>query len=258
MTVKFDVKDNVAYVTIDRPERMNAVDAPTEEALEKIWCEIEDNMDIHCVVLTGAGEKAFSAGADMKSPGNFSGLEYWARSSPNGFGGIALRDTLNVPVIARVNGVALGGGFEMILGCDIVVATDESSFGLPESRVGRLALAGGMVLLQRQIPEKIAAGIILSGRRISASEAYQYGLVNDVVAREDLDATVQNWVDDIKLCAPLSVRALKDTIRNTAHMKPKEAQFNRTETLVAALVSNDSEEGVQAFIEKRPPVWSGK
>ena len=258
MTVKFAIKDNVAYVTIDRPERMNAVDQPTEEALEKIWCEIEGNKNIYCVVLTGSGEKAFSAGADMKSPGNYTGLEYWAHLSANGFGGIALRDTLNVPVIARVNGLALGGGFEMILGCDIVVATHDSSFGLPESRVGRLALAGGMVLLQRQIPEKIASGIILSGRRISASEAYQYGLVNNVVARESLDATVQSWVDDIKRCAPLSVRALKDTIRNTAHMKPKEAQFYRSETLVAALVSNDSEEGVQAFIEKRPPLWSGK
>ena len=258
MSVKFEIKDAVAYVTIDRPKRMNAVDGATDEALEKIWQKIEADDSLRCVVLTGGGERAFCAGSDVKAAGDKTGLEYWAESNPNGFGGIALRDSLKIPLIARVNGFALGGGFEMVLGCDIVIATNTSFFGLPESRLGRLALAGGMVLLQRQIPAKIAAGYLLTGRRMSADKAYQYGLVNEIVAPEDLDACVQKWVDDIKLCAPLYVRALKHTIDNTSRLPAKEAQGLRTPELIKALQSKDSEEGVKAFIEKRAPQWRGE
>src|SRR5690606_18532271 len=152
MRVLFTVADHVARVTIDRPERLNAVDAPTEKRLEEIWRAIEADRDIRAVVLTGSGERAFSTGADMKGGSGASGLEYWAAPRPGGFGGIALRETLDVPVIARVNGHALGGGMEMVLGCDIVVAASNATFGLPEPRVGRLALDGGIALLTRRIP----------------------------------------------------------------------------------------------------------
>jgi crotonobetainyl-CoA hydratase len=213
---------------------------------------------VRVVVLTGAGERAFCAGSDMKSSDSRSGLEYWAAARPGGFGGIALRETLDVPVIARVNGVALGGGFEMVLGCDIVVACDDASFGLPEPRVGRMPLDGGMTLLARQIAFRPAMGILLTGRRVSAREAVTLGLINEAVPRADLDATVDRWVGEILACAPLSVRAIKQVVRRTAHLTAREAQAQKLPALIDALQSDDAREGVQAFREKRPPVWKGR
>ncbi len=257
MTVRLDIAGHVARVTIDRPEVLNALDAAAEAELEAIWQLLEADRDVRAVVLTGAGERAFCTGADMKSVGR-SGLEYWAAARPAGFGGIALRSTLDIPVIARVNGHALGGGFEMVLGCDLVIAAETASFGLPEPRVGRLPLDGGMVLLQRQVPHRQAMGMLLTGRRIAAAEARAMGLVNEVVPRAELDAAVDRWLADILACAPLSLRAIKQTVRRTAELAPAAAQAMRLPALIECLQSADGEEGVRAFREKRAPVWSGR
>lgn len=257
MSVRYALVDHVARITIDRPDVLNAVDEKTEKELQKIWREIESDRNARVVVLTGAGEKAFSVGADMKNVGK-SGLEYWAEERPGGFGGIALRTSLDVPVIARVNGYALGGGFEMALGCDLVVACEEAQFGFPEPRVGRMPLDGGMVLLTRLVPEKWALGVLLTGRRVSADEARQMGLVNEVVPRKDLDVAVDRWANDVLACAPLALRAIKQSVKRTAGLSPQEAQAARLPAIVEALQSEDAEEGVRAFREKRPPKWRGK
>ncbi len=258
MSVVFTLEAGVARVTIDRPDRMNAVDAATEIELERIWRTIEADQSVRCVVLTGAGDRAFCTGADLKSDTEKTGLDYWASLSENGFGGIAMRRSLNIPVIARVNGLALGGGMEMVLGCDIVIACEDAKFALPEATVGRLPLAGGMVMLQRLIPQNIAAGLMMTGRRMSSREAAAYGLVNAVVAAEDLDQEVDRWVSDIVSCAPLSIKAIKQTIRQTAHLSPMEASSLKHPELIAALESEDGNEGVMAFREKRPPQWKGR
>ena len=258
MPIRFTVKDYVARVTIDRAEVLNAIDVASEHELRRIWNEIEGSREVRVVVLTGVGERAFSAGADMKGGSGASGLDYWANERPGGFGGIALRETLDVPVIARVNGHALGGGMEMALGCDLIVAAEEATFGLPEARVGRMPLDGGMTLLQRQVPFRQAMGMLLTGRRISATDAFRIGLINEVVPRAELDAAVERWVDDILACAPLSVRAIKQVARRTAHLTAKEAQAARLPAVVAALRSKDAEEGVRAFVEKRKPIWRGE
>jgi enoyl-CoA hydratase/carnithine racemase len=257
MSVRLVIDQHVATVTLARPDALNAVDLATEGELQRIWTELEHNRDVRVVVLTGEGERAFCVGADLKNP-SVSGLEYWAAPRPGGFGGIALRETLNVPVIARVNGYALGGGFEMVLGCDLVVACEEASFGLPEALVGRMPLDGGMTLLQRQIPYRQAMAMLMTGRRVSAREALDMGLVNEVVPRAELDTAVDRWVQALLACAPLSLQAIKQVVKRTSTLSPADAQALRLPALVAALESDDANEGVRAFQEKRKPVWSGR
>ncbi len=255
MSIDLDVSGGVARVTLNRPDRRNAIDRPAEAALRQIWERIESDPDIRCAVLTGAG-RTFCAGADMKEEG-VDGLEYWADADAWGFGGIALGGRLSVPLIARVNGPALGGGFEMVLGCDLIVAADSAVFGLPEPRVGRVPL-DARVALPRLIPRAPALGVLLTGRRIAAAEALGYGLINQVVPDDELDGAVDAWIADVLACAPLSLRAIKRSVYDTAHLSVSEARNARLPGLTAALRSRDAEEGVAAFREKRPPVWTGR
>ena len=257
MTVHYEIVEHVAQVTIDRPELLNAVDQATEDEMQRIWREIEGRRDIWCVVLTGAGERCFSSGADVQEAvkSGRSGFEYWSMEREGGFGGIATRLTLNVPVIARVNGGAYGGGFEMVMGADIVVAADHAKFGLTEPRLGFLPLDGGMVMLPRLIPAKHAMGMLMTGRRVTAEELAGYGLINEVVPMAELDDAVTRWVDQIKLCSPRSIRAIKQVVRNTSHLAPYVAMGQRLPALMDSLNGPDSDEGSRAFVEKRTPNW---
>jgi crotonobetainyl-CoA hydratase len=163
--------------------------------------------------------------------------------------------TLHVPVIAAVNGHAIGGGLEMVLGCDIVVAAEGARFGLSEPRVGRIPLDGGVFQLVRQLPYRLAMSMLLTGQQISAAEAYRYGLINEVVARERFAEAVQRWVDEVLACAPLSLRAIKEMVLRAEAMRVEDATRMRLPWLIEALDSDDAVEGVRAFREKRKPVW---
>ncbi|GAA2434271.1 enoyl-CoA hydratase-related protein [Actinomadura vinacea] len=257
--VRYERDGHVARVTIDRPHVLNAVDEATTARLNEIWADVETDRDVRAVVITGGGDRAFSVGADMSAGAvTTSGLEYWSRLDPGGFGGLSLRRTLDVPVIARVNGYALGGGLEMVLGCDIVIAAEHAQFGLTEPRVGRIPLDGGVFQLVRRVPHTQAMGLLLTGRRVPASEMFRMGLVNEVVPAERLDEAVGRWTADVLACAPASLRAIKQMVTHGAGLTPHEAHGLRVPALVEALDSDDAREGVRAFQDKRPPMWSGQ
>jgi crotonobetainyl-CoA hydratase len=249
---------HVAWVTINRPERSNAIDAATQDELRETWEEIECDRDVRAVVLTGAGDRAFCAGDDMKSDEGKTDLDYWLNARPYGFGHLTLRPTLDVPVIARVNGFALGGGLELVVGCDIAVASDRAKLGFVEPRLGRLPLDGGIVSLLRHLPYKFAMEILLTGRQFTAREALRLGLVNEVVPHQNLDGAVKRWLDDILTCAPLSLRAIKQIAKRTPHLTAPDARATRLPALIELLASDDGEEGVRAFREGRAPVWRGQ
>lgn len=261
MSIGVDITDHVARITIDRPRVLNALDHAAEDRLRELWRELDADRQVRAIVVTGVGDRAFCAGADMKAGADcldVTGVEYLARERPGGFAGLAANDELLTPVIARVNGHALGGGLEMLLGCDIAVAAEHATLGFPEPRVGRMPLDGGMALLARRIPDKAAMGLLLTGRRIEACEALRLGLLNEVVPADELDAAVDRWLADILACAPLSLRAIKAVARRTERMGVAEAVRAGLPEVVEALESEDGDEGVQAFIDKRPPRWRGR
>ena len=257
MPVDYLLEDHVARVTLNRPERRNAIDAGMHAELGSIWAEVEANPDVRVVVLTGAGDHAFCAGDDLKSHDGKTGTDYWLDLRPDGFGHLTLRQTLSVPVLARVNGFALGGGLELVIGCDLAVAADTAEFGFVEPRVGRLPLDGGVVALTRQLPAKWAMEVLLTGRRFSAEEAARMALVNEVVPPAQLDAAVERWLDLLLACAPLSLRAIKAITKTTEGMTARSARLQQVPELLACLASEDGREGVQAFREKRAPRWTG-
>lgn len=257
MSIDLAVSDHVATVTINRPERLNAIDEAHQQELRRVWEAIEADRSVRVVVLTGAGDRAFCAGDDMRAEGR-TGLDYWLNAREFGFGHLTLRDTLDVPVLARVNGYALGGGLELVVGCDLAVASEDAVLGFVEPRLGRLPLDGGIVSLARQLPTKWAMEVLLTGRRFSASEALALGLLNEVVPASELDDATDRWLENLLACAPLSLRAVKQIVRRTSHMSAADARMANLPALVEVLESSDGEEGVRAFSEKRPPRWQGR
>src|SRR5437867_6673949 len=203
--VRYEKRDHVAVVTINRPEVMNALHPPANEELSRVWDDVAADPDVRVAILTGAGDRAFSAGNDLK----WTAQHGVPRMPKGGFGGLVARDDLWKPLIAAVNGVALGGGLEIALACDIIVAAETARLGLPEPRVGLMAAAGGVHRLPRHVPLKLAMGMILTGRHITAAEGARIGLVNEVVAPGVLRAAAERWAREILECAPLSVQASK-------------------------------------------------
>jgi enoyl-CoA hydratase/carnithine racemase len=246
---------HVTTITIARPEVMNAIHPPASAELAAAFDAFAADPDAWVAILTGAGDKAFSAGNDLKFQAAGGKLEWPA----SGFGGITSRFDDPKPVIAAVNGLALGGGFEMVLACDIAVASENASFGLPEPRVGLAALAGGLHRLPRQIGLKPAMGMLLTGRRVDAREALALGIVNEVVAPAELAAAARRWADAICECSPVSVRTSKRVAhQGLAHASLREAMEARYDAIAELVRSEDFSEGPRAFAAKRKPIWKGK
>src|SRR5581483_4122709 len=248
--IRYEKRNRIAYVTINRPDVMNALHPPANEELSRVWDDFAADPETWVAILTGAGERAFSAGNDLKWT-----VEHGVPRMPKGgFGGITSRDDLWKPLIAAVNGVALGGGLEIALACDIIVAAEPARLGLPEPRVGLMAAAGGVHRLPRHVPLKVAMGMILTGRQITAAEAFRIGLVNEVVPAADLLPAAERWASAILECSPMSVQASKQAALQGLG-KPLAEAFGGHYPLVQRLfTSEDVKEGPRAFAEKRKPV----
>jgi crotonobetainyl-CoA hydratase len=245
----------VLVVTMNRPELMNALHPPANFELEKVFDDFVADPELWVAIITGAGDRAFSAGNDLKfQAGAGARLEV----PRTGFGGLTSRFDNPKPVIAAVNGVAMGGGFEIALACDLIVAAETATFALPEPRVGLAALAGGVHRLPRQIGLKRAMGMILTGRRVSAREGLELGFVNEVVPAPELMAAARRWADEILECAPLSVRASKQAVLAGEGRPLEQAMSMRYEGLAQMVKSEDFVEGPRAFAAKRRPKWKGR
>ena len=248
----------VLLVTINRPERMNALHWKANAELASVFDGFAADPNLWVAIITGAGDRAFSAGNDLKYQAQEAGGELNA-GPKTGFAGLTARYDCAKPVIAAVNGVAMGGGFEIALACDLIIASDKAVFALPEPRVGLAALAGGIHRLPRLIGLKRAMGMMLTGRRVGAEEGERLGFVNEVVAHDDLMQAARRWADQILECAPLSIRATKQAaIDGLRHGMIEDAMAERYPAIGELFKSEDFVEGPLAFAEKRPPKWKGR
>ncbi len=249
------VDGRVLHITLNRPQVLNALHPPAHFELAAIFDAFSGDSDLWIAVVRGAGERSFCTGTDLKVRAERGRDEY----PPSGFAGLTRRFDLDKPVVAAINGLALGGGLEIALACDLIVAAEHAKFGFPEPRVGLAAMGGGVHRLVRQLPDKVAMGLLLTGRQFSAQEALAYGLVNEVVPGERLDDAVQVWVEDMLACAPLALRATKQVARrNLDHASLAEAMQGDYPAATSMLESEDAVEGPRAFAEKRAPVWRGR
>ena len=257
MKVLFDVRNHVAYITINRPEVMNAMDLETYQLLSQAWCEVRDNPEIRVAIITGAGEKSFTAGADLRTaiPRQPEKYEFWLTQKD-----MILNRGLEIwkPVIAAVNGYCLAGGMTLLMATDLRVASENAVFEISEVKRGIFPANGGTQRILRELPYAIAMEMILIGRRFSAQEALSWGLVNRVVPREQLMTSAEEYAELIKKNAPLATQAIKELVIRSQSL-PLE-QGIRLEAALFEIIksSEDSKEGPRAFAEKRPPVYQGK
>ncbi len=249
------VEGRVLTITIHRPEVMNALHTMAHAELARVFDDFAVDPELWVAVITGAGERAFCTGSDLKFLA--SGADYVMPDS--GYAGLTERYDLDKPVIAAVNGAALGGGMEIALACDLIVAAEDAVFGLPEPRVGLAAMAGGLHRLVRQIPLKRAMGLILTGQSMTAAEAFDLGLVNEVVPQGGAVAAARRWAEAILDCAPLAVQASKQVaMRGLDAADLAAAVAAEYPAAVHMTASEDAAAGPRAFAEKRPQQWLGR
>jgi crotonobetainyl-CoA hydratase len=256
--VKTSVLNGVLTITLDRP-KANAINVPTSQALYRAFKQLNDDPALRVGILTGTG-RFFSAGWDLA--GATQGEAIDADHGPGGFAGLTEFFSLQKPVIAAVNGLAMGGGFELALAADLIVASDTAEFALPEVKLGMVADSGGVLRLPRRLPRAIALEMLLTGRRMGALEAARWGLVNRVVAPDALLETAQALAQEMVLAAPLALAAVKELVNATEGQTIEAAYTTLRKTDLphyrAMLRSDDAAEGPRAFSEKRPPRWQAR
>lgn len=249
---------HLTLITINRPAQMNCLHPAANAELADAMDAFAADPEQWVAIITGAGERAFCSGNDLKYFARAMARGETVETPVTGYGGLTARFALDKPVIAAVNGAAMGGGFEIALACDLIIAADSASFALPEPQVGLAALAGGLLRLPRQIGHKAAMGMILTGRPVSAAEGMALGFVNEVVPGADLLACARRWAAQILACSPMSIRASKQIVRegleaaSLADAYTAQLHYPATRALFR---SRDIREGPQAFAEKRTPQW---
>jgi enoyl-CoA hydratase/carnithine racemase len=244
----------VEILTINRPEARNAINGDVTAAMGAALDELAEDDECWVVVLTGSGDKSFSAGMDLKA---FASGQGAGIIDSNGFASITRR-WFPKPVIAAVNGACLAGGCEIMLSCDLVVAVEHATFGIPEAKRGLIAGAGGLIRLPRRIPRAVALQLALTGDAIDAARAYEVGLVNKVVPADRLMDEALALAELVAANAPLAVRASKRVMLQSADLPENEAWALNDGTFGEIFTSADAMEGAVAFAEKRPPNWQGK
>jgi crotonobetainyl-CoA hydratase len=255
--VRTESLNGVLTITLDRP-KANAINVATSRALHAAFKQLQDDPSMRVAIITGTG-RFFSAGWDLSAATEGEAID--ADHGPGGFAGLTEFFSLSKPVIAAVNGLAFGGGFELALAADLIIAAEHVEFALPEVKLGMIPDSGGVLRLPRRLPRAIATELLLTGRRMSAPEALRWGLVNQVVSGDALMQTAQELAATIAQNAPLALAAVKEVLRETEGQPVAQAyQTLRSGTLTQyarMLTSEDAQEGPRAFGEKRAPRWSG-